>query len=139
MNDREINLFKHNLSDLNTFKSEVKRLQQEINDLEYSKRPYRSPQFDEPLGTPKGVPFPYDKVEKINKLIEEKEKEIDHYVFFIQKVDNTLSKILDPKIKETLVRIYVNGESSKDVCIALCYGSISLMHKTIVSCLKKIQ
>ena len=137
MNDHEISLFKHNLSDLNTFKSEVKRLQQEIKDLEYSKKPYRSPQFDQPPGTPKGVPFPYDKVERINKLIEEKEKEIDHYLFFIEKTVNTLEKIDDKKIKESLIKICLRGEPPKSFYKLMGYNSSDNLLKSIKNYLKK--
>lgn len=139
MTDKEITRFKHLLQDYKAFKKEVDRLQKEIQDLEYKKHPFptssiiKAPERNNP---PK---YNYDLIERCDQMIAEKEKEIDHYMFFIQKADKTLSKVSDPKVKEALIRIYVNGESSKDVCIALCYSSISLMHKTIVSCLNKIQ
>ena len=139
MTEKKIVRFKHLLQDYESYKKEVTRLQKEIHDLEYKKHPFPTSSI---IKAPEGNNPPkynYDLIERCDQMIAEKEKEIDHYMFFIQKADAMLSKVLDPKVKEALIRIYVNGESSKEVSDLLSFSSISSMYRKIESCLKNVK
>lgn len=137
MTDKEIIRFKHLLQDYKSYQQEINRIQEEIKDLEYKKHPYHSPSLTEPIGNTPSA-FPFDRVERINTLIEEKEKEIDAYTIMIQITERTLRSIPDPIIKKAMIKIYMGNGSAKKVAKELGYADDSSLYKAIRSCLEKI-
>lgn len=137
MTEKEIIRFKHLLQDHKSYLQEIKRLEEEIQDLEYKKHPYRSPSLTEPIGNTPSA-FPFERVERINTLIEEKEKEIDAYTIMIQITERTLRSIPDPIIKKAMIKIYMGNGSAKKVAKELGYADDSSLYKAIRSCLEKI-
>lgn len=137
MTDKEITRFKHLLQDYKSYQQEINRIQEEIKDLEYKKHPYHSPSLTEPIGKTLSV-FPFERVERINTLIEEKEKEIDAYTIMIQITERTLRSIPDPIIKKAMIKIYMGNGSAKKVAKELGYADDSSLYKAIRSCLEKI-
>ena len=138
MTEKEIVRFKHLLQDYESYKKEVERLQKEIHDLEYKKHPFPTSSI---IKAPEGNNPPkynYDLIERCDQMIAEKEKEIDHYMFFIQKTDAILSKVVDPKVKEALIKIYVEGITPKEIYECLGYNSSDHLLKSIKSYLKGI-
>ena len=140
MTDKEISMFKHILIDYEEYKKRIKALNNEIVDLEYQKRPYISPRFDCPMSqTNKPIEYPYERIEKIDKLIRAKRIEIEAYRLLVKKANRILREIKNKRIKAALVEIYVNGRKSKDVCKELGYDNANLMVKSVRRCLEKIQ
>ena len=137
MTEKEIIRFKHLLQDHKSYLQEIKRLEEEIKDLEYKKHPYHSPSLTEPIGNTPSA-FPFERVERINTLIEEKEKEIDAYTIMIQITERTLRSIPDPIIKKAMIKIYMDNGSAKKVAKDLGYADDSSLYKAIRSCLEKI-
>ena len=132
MTDKEISMFKHILIDCEEYKKRIKALNNEIVDLEYQKRPYISPRFDCPMSqTNKPIEYPYERIEKIDKLIRAKKIEIEAYRLLVKKADRILQEIKNKRIKAALVEIYVNGRKSKDVCKELGFNSSQAMLNAI--------
>ena len=137
MTEKEIIRFKHLLQDHKSYLQEIKRLEEEIKDLEYKKHPYHSPSLTEPIGNTPSA-FPFERVERINTLIEEKEKEIDAYTIMIQITERTLRSIPDTIIKKAMIKIYMDNGSAKKIAKDLGYADDSSLYKAIRSCLEKI-
>lgn len=137
MDQRQIQTFKHDLIDLKARKKEVERLENEIKALDNSKRPFVFNDIIRPTGNANPKPYPYDRIERIDQQIEEKEKIIDAYMVLIQQTERRLNSIEDPLIKKALIEIYVNSRSAKAVAKDIGYADDSSLYKSIRSYLEK--
>ena len=139
MNQNQITHFKHLLMEYHGHEEEIKRIQDEINELEYRKHPFRSSDIIKmPEDNNAAKPYPYDLIADLDRQIEEKEREIDIYTYLNQKCDRTLKMIKNERIKQALILLYRERQDSDRVVSQLGFSAKGNMHRSIKRYLEEV-